>query len=298
MDISTKLVTNEPGEYRGRVFKVATVIIIYLMSHFKLWYESKNRIFVLENQVEAKSKKSSLSKVINNVMRPFGEKIEKVQIEKPGIYDKFEYEIRLLKDLVSVEHFDVSTLTQDDIRELVHARNNLLLWTDVISMSIAFLQFIGLWIARGVVWGAGIIAGIEQVFDVRFNWEIVWELVEHFENIIRNGLYEIIPHDEIAHSIHKDKIGIITENGKVIIRHPIDERKTIDLGDYCPICFVEWVKNPESTPKKPDSNICFATKKCRHAFHCSCLQEWSSHQRVCPLCRKELFDGVMIVPFP
>ena len=292
---------NEQNEYRFSVFKVARVILIYILaeiSHNKFFKKLDSQIFVLEEQVtllEAKSKKSSLSNVLDYLMAPLGEVIEKAQIEKPG---KFEYEIRILKDFLSVKHFDVPTMTQNDIRELIHARNNLLVWTDLIGLSLALLRFIGSVVSYGTLLWMGV-----DDRSMNEKIDIIFSHIDYLISVVRNGLYEIIP-DDIAATIHKDKIGIITENGDVIIQHPNDERKTIDLGDYCPICFVEWVKNPESTPKKPDSNICFATNKCRHAFHCSCLQDWSSVRRACPLCQEELefthvYEGItrMIVPF-
>lgn len=61
------------------------------------------------------------------------------------------------------------------------------------------------------------------------------------------------------------------------MNNPSNENRELET---CSICLGEI--DPEHTLKTA----------CNHLFHCNCLEQWLEKHTRCPLCRKELYDGV------
>jgi hypothetical protein len=90
----------------------------------------------------------------------------------------------------------------------------------------------------------------------------------------------------------------MNDQGSLIISHPDNPTQTISLDESCPICFTDWIDNPEIT--RSPSVLCFSTskKECqKHAFHCQCLKRWIDGGRnTCPLCRESITSPIEVIP--
>lgn len=88
------------------------------------------------------------------------------------------------------------------------------------------------------------------------------------------------------------------DQGSLIISHPDDPTQTISLDESCPICFTDWIDNPEIT--RAPSVLCFSTseKECqKHAFHCQCLNRWiAGGIYTCPMCRESITSPIEVIP--
>lgn len=264
-------------EYRGRTpflvsmisFALIREYIMEIIDHPVVVLQSKLmelKSLKEEAQDREQSQESRLSARLNDFFKDLK--------EDRGFKTRNMVEIKMLKDIHEKKEFVIQSI-QTDIGDLTKERDMFLRWFDILGISLVFAS----WALQEISYA------VEE--------RLMHPLRDKVITFVREKLIQTLGLD----GEHKDKIGVILGDGKIQIQHPIDPQRSICLEDTCAICLSEWVQDRTST--QPDSDICFASEGCKHAFHCGCIERWynNGEKSSCPLCRRKIAFPFYIVPF-